>query len=173
MKYRIMSAIILVWTSAFFQSTILDIIKILGVKPNILIVLTIIVSLLRSPVESGIMALFFGLSMDILMGKTLGWYGLLFFLISIPISLINEKIYREKLLVLFSFAFISTIAIETLFVFIHFIFKDLNHLPYLFGTIIVPEAFYNGLFILPLFKPIKKVYTLLDRIDRRRNRLSA
>lgn len=173
MKYRIMSAIILVWTSAFFQSTILELIELFGVRPNILIVLTVIVSLLRSPVESGIMALSFGLSMDILMGKTIGWYGLLFFLISIPISLINEKLYREKFIVLFSFTFVATVTIEILFAFVLFIFKDLSHIPYLFGTIIIPEALYNSVLILPLFGPIKKVYGLLDRIDRRRNRLSS
>ena len=83
MKYRIISAIILVFTSAFFQSTILEIIEIFGVRPNLLIVLTVIISLLRSPVESGIMALYFVISMDLLMGKTIGWYGLLFFLVSI------------------------------------------------------------------------------------------
>ena len=125
MKYRIMSAIILVWTSAFFQSTILELIELFGVRPNILIVLTVIVSLLRSPVESGIMALSFGLSMDILMGKTIGWYGLLFFLISIPISLINEKLYSEKFIVQFSFTFVATVTIEILFAFVLFIFKDI------------------------------------------------
>ncbi|MGI6050441.1 MAG: rod shape-determining protein MreD [Acetivibrionales bacterium] len=173
MKYRIISAIILVFTSAFFQSTILEIIEIFGVRPNLLIVLTVIISLLRSPVESGIMALSFGISMDLLMGKTIGWYGLLFFLVSIPISLINEKLYREKFLVLFSLTFVATITIETLFAFILFIFKDLSHMPYLFGTIVLPEALYNSILIFLLFRPIKKVYGLLDRIDRRRNRLSA
>lgn len=173
MKYRIISAAVLVWISAFFQSTILDSIEIFGVRPNLLIVMAVIVSLLRSPVESAIMALSFGLTMDILMGKTLGWYGLLFFLISIPISLINEKLYREKLIVLVTFTFTSTILIETLFIVIIFMFRGFDHVPYLFGTIIIPEAIYNSILILPLFKPVTVAYNFLDRIDRRRNRLSA
>ncbi|HZK34662.1 MAG TPA: rod shape-determining protein MreD [Bacillota bacterium] len=173
MRYRIISAIILILSGALFQSTILESIEIFGIRPNLLIVLTVIVSLLRSPGESGIMALSFGLTMDILLGKSLGWYGLLFFLVSIPISLINEKLYREKFVVLTSFSFASTVIIETLFIFIIFIFKDLGHIPYLFGTIIIPEAIYNSAFILLLFRPITKVYSLLDRIDRRRNRLPA
>ena len=94
MKYRIMAAIVLVWTAAFFQSTLLEYIEIFSVRPNLLIVLTVVVALLRSPVESAVMGLFFGLAMDILMGKTMGWYALLFLLITVPISLVNEKLYR-------------------------------------------------------------------------------
>jgi len=42
----------------------------------------------------------------------------------------------------------------------------------LFSTIILPEALFNAVLILPLFKPVMKVYNMLDTIDRKRNRLS-
>ncbi|MCX7774167.1 MAG: rod shape-determining protein MreD [Clostridia bacterium] len=173
MKYRIAAAVILVWTAAFFQSTFLQYIEIFSIRPNLLIVLMVIVALLRSPVESAVMALCFGLSMDILMGKTLGWYALLFFLVSIPISLVNEKLYREKLLVLLSFTFASSVMIETLFFVIMFLFRGLGYFPFIFSTIILPEAIYNSILILPLFRPISGVYNILDTVDRKRNRLSA
>ncbi len=173
MKYRIMAAIVLVWTAAFFQSTLLEYIEIVSVRPNLLIVLTVIVALLRSPVESAVMGLFFGLAMDILMGKTMGWYALLFLLITVPISLVNEKLYREKLLVLLTFTFVSTVVIETMFVLIMFLFRGYHYLPYIFSTIILPEAVYNSILILPLFRPISGVYNILDTLDRKRNRLSS
>jgi rod shape-determining protein MreD len=168
-----MVAIILVWSAAFFQSTILEYFEIFSIRPNLLIVLMVIVALHRNPVESAAMGLFLGLSMDILMGKTLGWYALLFFLTTLPISIINEKLYREKFLVLVTFTFASTVAIETMFFLIIFMFRSYSYLPYLFSTIILPEAIYNSILILPLFKPISGVYTILDRVDRRRNRISA
>ncbi len=173
MKYRVMAAVILIWITAFCQSTILEYLEIFNVRPNILIVLMVIVALLRGTVESAGMGLFFGLTMDILMGKTLGWYALIFFLVSIPISMINEKLYREKFLVLVTFTFSATIIIETLFFLIVFMFRGYRYLPYLFGTVIIPEAIYNSILILPLFKPVSKAYNLLDSVDRRRNRLSA
>ncbi len=161
------------WTAAFFQSSLFEHIEILNVRPNLMIVLMVIVSLLRSPVESATMAILLGLTMDILMGKTLGWYALLFFLVSIPISLLNEKLYRDKLLVLLTFSFGSSVIIEFLFYLIVFLFKGYEHMPFTFWTIIIPEAVYNCILILPLFKPVTGVYNLLDRIDRRRNRLAA
>lgn len=173
MKYRITAAIILIWTAAFFQSTILEYIEIFSIRPNLLIVLMVIIALHRSPAESAAMGLFLGLSMDILMGKTLGWYALLFFLTTFPISMINEKLYREKILVLLTFTFASTVIIETLFILIIFMFKSYSNVPYLFSTVILPEAIYNSILILPLFKPVSGVYTILDRVDRRRNRISA
>jgi len=171
-KYRVVAAVILIWITAFCQSTLLEYIEIFNVRPNILIIMMVIVALLRSTVESATMGLFFGLTMDILMGKTLGWYALLFFLVSIPISMINEKLYREKFLVLVTFTFSSTVVIEMLFFLITFMFRGYNYLPYLFGTVIIPEAIYNSIIILPLFKPVSVAYNLLDSVDRRRNRLS-
>jgi rod shape-determining protein MreD len=167
-----MTAIALVWTAAFFQSTILGYIEILSVRPNLMIALMVIVALLRSPSESTIMAVSLGLCMDILMGKTLGWYGILFFLAAVPISLINEKIYRDKFLVLFTFTFTASVVIETFFFLIMFMFRGYNNLPYVFSRIIIPEALYNSILVLPLFKPISRVYSILDTVDRRRNRIS-
>ncbi|HHY64366.1 MAG TPA: rod shape-determining protein MreD [Clostridiaceae bacterium] len=173
MKYRVFAASVLVLMGAFFQSSVLEHIEIFNIRPNLLIVLTVIVSLLRSPVESASMALLFGLTMDILMGKTLGWYALLLFLASIPISMINEKLYRDKILVLLTFTFGASVAVEFLFFIIIFMFRSFEHLSFVFWTIIIPEAVYNSILILPLFKPVAKVYNFLDRIDRRRNRLAA
>ncbi|NLM75712.1 MAG: rod shape-determining protein MreD [Clostridiaceae bacterium] len=173
MKYRISAAVLLVMVAAFIQGSVFEYIEILSVRPNFFIVITVIIALLRGVYESAAMGLFFGLTMDIMMGKTLGWYALLLFLVSIPISMVNEKLYKEKFLVLFSFTFLSTLAVETLFYLIIFLFKDYSILHHIFARTILPEALYNSILILPLFKPISKVYTILDNVDRRRNRLSA
>ena len=95
MRYRVMAAVFLIWITAFCQSTLLEYLEIFNVRPNILIVLMVIVALLRSTVESAAMGLLFGLTMDILMGKTLGWYALLFFGIN-PHIHDHDKLYREN-----------------------------------------------------------------------------
>jgi len=173
MKYRVFAAGVLIMMGAFFQSSVLEYIEIFNIRPNILIVLAVIVSLLRSPVESAVMSLLLGFTMDVLMGKTLGWYALLLFLVSIPISMINEKLYRDKILVLLTFAFGTSVIVEFTFFIIIFLFRSFEHLHFVFWTIIIPEAIYNSILILPLFKPVASVYNFLDRIDRRRNRLAA
>ncbi|NLU52851.1 MAG: rod shape-determining protein MreD [Clostridiaceae bacterium] len=173
MKYRIAAAILLLLLVAVVQSSILGYMEIFLIRPNITIVLMVIVALLRKPVESATMGLLLGLTMDIMMGKTLGWYALLLFLASIPISLINEKLYREKVLVLFSFAFSATVAIETLFFLILFLFKSYSYFPFIFMKVILPEALYNSILIIPLFWPVSKLYALLDMLDIRRNRVSS
>ncbi|NMA65547.1 MAG: rod shape-determining protein MreD [Clostridiaceae bacterium] len=173
MKYRITAAVLLILVAVFLQSSVFEYIEIISVRPNIFIVMTVIIALLRGTFESAVMGLFLGLTMDILMGRTLGWYALLMFLVSIPISSVNEKLYREKFLVLFSFTFLSTLVIETMFYLIIFLFRDYSAFYYIFVRVILPESLYNSILILPLFRPISKVYTILDNVDRRRNRLSA
>ncbi len=173
MKYRILATSALVLTVAFVQSSFCEYIEILSIRPNLFIVLMVIVALLRNQIESAVTGLFLGLTLDILMGKSIGWYGILLFLMSLPISAINEKIYRDKFLVLFTFTFCSTLIIELLFYLIIFMFKDYNGLPFVFSRIILPESLYNSILVLPLFKPISKAYIVIDSFDRRRNRLSA
>jgi len=173
MKYRLTAAVIFVMVAAFIQSSVFEYIEIMSVRPNFFIVMTVIVALLRGIYESAAMGLFFGLAMDILMGKTLGWYALLLFLVSIPISMINDKLYREKFLVLFTFTFLSTLIVETSFYLIIFLFRDYSIFHHIFAGTVLPEALYNSILILPLFRPVSKVYTILDNVDRRRNRLSA
>lgn len=167
-----MAAAFFVLAAALLQSTVLGYLEVFSVRPNIIIALTVVISLLRGPLESAIMGFSFGLSLDILMGKTLGWYALILLLLSIIISLVNEKLYRDKILVLLSFAFLSALAVETTFFLIVFLFRGYGAFPYLFSTVIIPEAVLNSLLILPLFKPVMKVYNILDTFDRKRNRLS-
>jgi rod shape-determining protein MreD len=173
MKYRVIASILIIWIAAFFQSTVLECIEIFNVRPNLLIVVTVIIALLRNSFESAVMGLSLGLTMDILMSKTMGWYALLFFLLTIPITLVNEKIYKEKFLVLFFFAFVSTVFVETMFFLILFMFDSYSYLPYVFSRVIVPEAFYNSVLIFLLFKPLSKLYTILNTLDRRRNRITS
>ena len=45
MKYRVMAAVILIWITAFCQSTLLEYLEIFNIRPNILIVLMVIVAL--------------------------------------------------------------------------------------------------------------------------------
>jgi LytS/YehU family sensor histidine kinase len=94
-------------------------------------------------------------------------------MLSIVISLVNEKLYRDKLLVLMSFGFLSTVAVETLYILIIFLFRGYRYIPLIFSTVVLPEAVLNSILILPLFKPVGKVYNILDTLDRKRNRLAS
>ena len=171
MKYRVLAAAVMVWVAAFLQSTLLEYMELFSVRPNLLLVLTVTIALLRSPGESALMGLLFGLTMDMLMGKTIGWYGLLFMLAAIPIAMVNEKLYKERPLVMMTFSMCATLAVETFFILIVFMFSGYRYVPYLFTTVILPEAVYNGFLILPFFITFRNLYNNLDNIDRKRNRL--
>lgn len=173
MKYRLLTGTLLIFIAALIQGNLLGYIEIFSVRANLMIVLTVIIALLRSPFESGLMGALIGLVYDSMLGKTLGWYALLLMLLGVCIAFINEKLYREHPLVLVTFAFSSTVLVEVLFFFIIFLFRGFESFPMLFSTIILPEAVFNSVLILALFKPVSKVYNILDTLDRKRNRLSS
>jgi len=173
MRYRILAAAFLIMAAAVLQSTVMGYLEVFSVRPNIIITLAVVIALLRRTLESAIMGFSLGLTMDILMGKTLGWYALLLFLLSVLISLVNEKLYRDRLLVLMGFCFLSSVVVETSFIVIIFLFRGYEHIPYLFTRVVLPEAALNSILILPLFKPVGKVYNILDTLDRKRNRLAS
>ena len=107
MKYRVIAASILILMEPSSEYG-LEHIEILNIRPNLLIVHSSYRILAESPVESAAMALLFGLTLDVLMGKT--WAGMHYcFLVSIPISLINEKLYRDKILVLLTLTLGSSV----------------------------------------------------------------
>ena len=81
-EVQVIAASILILMGAFFQSTVLEHIEILNIRPNLLIVLMVIVSLLRPGGKCGYGC--YLADIDVLMGKPWGWYALLFFLFQYP-----------------------------------------------------------------------------------------
>jgi rod shape-determining protein MreD len=172
MKYRVLAASLLLFITALLQANLLGYVEIVNIRPLMPLVLTVAISLLRGPFESMLMGGLFGLALDMLIGKALGWHVILYMFTALFISLINEKLYREKILVLMSFAFIATLITETLYYFIIFLLRGYSSFGFMFLHIILPVSIYSSVVILPLFKPMKLLYHRLDIVDRKRNRMN-
>ena len=173
MKYRIAMVVLLVYAASFLQAAPLSSFRIFGVHMSLPLVLSVVTGLLRGPVESLMMGFLYGLSMDMLMGRTLGLHAVMYAAVAWSLTLVNEKLYREKFLLQSAFAFTATLLTEMLFYLILFLFKGYGATGTVFVQLIMPAALLNGLLILPLYPPLSRAYRRLDEVDRKRNRIGS
>ncbi len=165
MKRRILVLSLLIYITCLTQSTILDYIEIMGIRPNLLLVVAISIALARKDMESAFMGLACGLGMDILVGRTLGWYAMCLFLVCFSIGLINPKLYKENPLIPIFFVFFSSITVESLYYFINFFLRGYQDFAFMVTRIIIPESIYNSAISLIIYPITLIVYRRLDKYD--------
>jgi rod shape-determining protein MreD len=101
--------IFLILLAGFAQSTSFDYIRLFGVKPDILLIISVFSALLFSRNDAVKCAILAGSIKDITSSAILGSYTLSFFLICVFINIHHNKFYREKTItqiVLIFFAYI-------------------------------------------------------------------
>jgi len=151
MRIKVLAYAICIFFIILLQSTVLEYIKIFGVKPSLPIIFIVSVALLRGNVEGAVVGFFTGLSQDIVSGKILGLYALLGLYLGLAIGSVNKRLYRENFLVVIFFTFVSSVIYECMVFFLYTILplllfheKDQLDLLVPLGHIILPEAIYNS-----------------------------
>lgn len=165
MKRRILVLASLIYAFSLLQSTVTEYIEIAGIRPNLLIVGAVAVALCRRDMESAYMGLFFGLAMDILNSRALGWYAMLLFLVCFCIGMINPKLYKDNLLVPLFFVFFASAAVELMFYFINAFLKGYSDMVFVLTCLVLPESLYNAVLAIPVYPLMVRVYKKLDKYD--------
>lgn len=165
MKRRVLVLTLLIYSTCLMQSTILDYIEIIGIRPNLLLVVAISVAIVREDMEPAFVGLACGLGMDILIGRTLGWYGMCLFLVCFSIGLINPKLYKENPLIPIFFVFFSSITVESLYYMINFFIRGYKDITFMITRIILPESFYNATIALIIHPIVLLVFKRLDKYN--------
>jgi rod shape-determining protein MreD len=165
MRRRILMLTLLVYAACLFQSTVFGYIEILRIRPNLLIVLAVSISLVRENMEAAFMGLVCGLAMDTLIGRALGWYGMCLFLVCYAIGMINSKLYKENPLIPVSFVFVSSLTVELMYYFINFFLKGYQDFGFVTTNIILPESLYNSVLTLFIYPLVLHLYKKLDKYD--------
>lgn len=130
----------------------MDYFVIFKAKPNLLVIVAISAALLRTDLNAAFIGLACGLTMDVLIGKALGWYGIILFLVCFFIGMINSKLYKDNPLIPVFFVFTSSIVVETLYYMVYYFLKGYDEFLFAFTNLIVPESIYNALLAFPIYK---------------------
>ena len=148
------------------QSTVLQYTQIFNVKPNLVIMLIIHLSLMRGSVEGAIVGFVGGLLMDILAGRIVGLYSLIGMYVGVAAGYFNKRFYKDNYFVALFFTFIFSFVFEFIFYVLFYFIWGETRILYALQHIIVPEAIYNCIIAVPVYMVLIKVDKWLEKREK-------
>ena len=162
MKILLKGAIIVV--ALLIQLTLINSITILGLKPDLIMVVVVVFSLLRGEKEGTISGFASGLLQDIFSTGLLGINALAKTVIGFTCGILKEKIFHEHILFLIPvITFIASFIQSILIFFLLRTFGIEYNLIWSLKQVALPEALYSSLLSPFIFLVINKLFQLLER----------
>ena len=159
MKIRVIIYTVSIFIILLFQTTWLEHIRIMGVKPNLILVLVILSALINGYTEGAVVGAFSGFALDLVSGRTIGLYALLGLYAGLLAGYASRKLYKENYLVMLFFVFFTSVLYESAVYLLTSIGSEI-HLLQAIALKAFPEAVYNSAVAL-IF------YFIMIRINRR------
>ena len=160
MKILLKSAIIVV--ALLIQLTLINSITILGIKPDLIMVIVVVFSLLRGEKEGAISGFASGLLQDIFSTGLLGINSLAKTVIGFICGILKEKIFHEHILFLIPvITFIASITKSILVFLLLRAFGIEYGLAWSLKEVALPEALYSSLLSPFIFLAINKLFQLI------------
>ena len=162
MKILLKGAIIVV--ALLIQLTLINSITILGLKPDLILVVVVIFSLLKGEKEGTISGFASGLLQDIFSTGLLGINALVKTVIGFTCGILREKIFHEHILFLIPvITFIASFIQSILIFFLLRTFGIEYNLIWSLKQVALPETLYSSLLSPFIFLVIYKLFQLLER----------
>ncbi|MCI6859430.1 MAG: rod shape-determining protein MreD [Eubacterium sp.] len=166
MKRVIVSAIS-VFICFLLQSSVFELIKLAGIVPNILIILTASVAIMRGQKEGMMVGFFAGLLLDIFYGSTIGGFAFLYMLIGFVDGFYHRIYYSNDNL----FPLLIIGGSDLAYGFIMYVVCGLlhNHLHFFYymKSIILPEVVYTVAVALVLYQILLRINDWLEKEEKR------
>ncbi len=160
MRGRVILYILLIFVFVTTQVTFLNFIDIYGVRPNLIIILIVSISLLEGRTHGAVVGFFTGLCLDAVVGVALGYHALIGMFLGLALGNINKRFFKENIFVMVICTFVATFFFESAVILIYRIFGyAMNYIQTING-IVLPEAVINS--ILGGF-----IFFIITRINRK------
>jgi len=160
MKILLKGAIIVV--ALLIQLTLINSITILGLKPDLIMVVVIIFSLLKGEKEGAISGFASGLLQDIFSTGLLGINALAKTVVGFICGILKEKIFHEHILFLIPvITFVASLIQNILIFFLLRAFGIEYSLAWSLKQVALPEALYSSLLSPFIFLAINKLFQMI------------
>lgn len=159
MRYLSYAAMLIV--GYVLQSTLLELIAILDIKPNLILITVISIALLRGEMEGAAAGFFGGLLMDTF-SPFIGINTFIGMITGYLAGLLTKGFYKENPFVPVSAVFIGTFFYNFLFYVLSILLKGYTDFGYFFNTIILREMVYNALVTLPVYGIIYFINSVIE-----------
>ncbi len=148
---------------SILQSTWLNSIAILNVKPNLFLVYVIIICCFCNRIEGATLGFVFGLVLDILIGRFWGMNAVLGMLAGFFIAHACERVLgNNNILIIVLIVLIGSFVYESIYYFLSYLFSENLNFKTAIFRILFPESLYNAVAALPVYflaaRFIKRLY---------------
>lgn len=145
------------------QTTVFHFIKLSGVVPNLLLIVTMSFGLMRGRREGLLVGFFSGLLVDIFFGNVMGPYALIYMTLGYINGFFHRIYYVEDVLLPMIMITINDFMYNTIVYVIFFMLRNkLNFLDYL-SDVILPEMMYTILVTLFFYKLLVRINLRLKK----------
>ncbi len=165
--YRKITILLLILIAYLLQSTMIRILPMGGVAPNLLIILTSCFGFMRGKKEGMVIGFVSGLIMDVLFGNIIGFYALVYMIIGYLNGFFASIFYPEDI----KLPMVLITSSELLYCFVVYFFRFLIQgkvrFGYYFMHIILPEIVYTIFVTIIIYKIILNINEWLEDRERR------
>ena len=165
--YRKITMVLLILISYLIQSTMIRILPLGGVAPNLLIILTSSFGFMRGKKDGMFIGFISGLIIDVLFGKIFGFYALIYMLIGYLNGFFASIFYPEDVkLPMFLITSSELVYCFMIYVF-RFLIQGKLRFGYYFVHVILPEIVYTIFVTIIVYKIILNINEWLEDLERR------
>ena len=165
--YRKITMVLLILISYLIQSTMIRILPMGGVAPNLLIILTSSFGFMRGKKDGMFIGFISGLIIDVLFGKIFGFYALIYMLIGYLNGFFASIFYPEDVkLPMFLITSSELVYCFMIYVF-RFLIQGKLRFGYYFVHVILPEIVYTLFVTIIVYKIILNINEWLEDLERR------
>lgn len=147
------------------QNTVFQTLALASVSPNLLLVLTASIGLMRGKKEGLLTGFFCGLLIDIFYGQLLGFYALVYLFIGYGNGRFHHLFSDEDIKLPMVWIAFSDLAYGLILYFFMFLFRGKFEFSYYLIHIIVPELIYTIVVMLVLYQIIYRLNHWLEKWD--------
>jgi len=140
---RMVAYVLIMVILMVFQSTVMELFKIGGIKPDLPLVFALCTALVKGENTGAFMGFVNGILEDIVFGRFLGFNALIKFITAYIQGYTTRNIFKGPAIITMSLTFLGTLVYNIIFIFLSLIFKEIANPWYFFMPVVLPSAVFN------------------------------
>lgn len=158
---------LLIIFSFVLQTTVFRYIDFGGITPNLLLILTVSLGLMRGDKSGTLVGFFCGLLVDVFFGTYIGFYALIYMYIGFIIGKFHKIFFPQNIFLPMLFIVVSDFVFGFTCYILFFLFRTKFDIDYYMLHVIVPEMVYTTIVSIFFYPVILRLNTWLEDIEQR------
>ena len=163
---RIICSFVMMIIFYIIQTTIFNKITVAGIKPNVVIILVVLIGYKYGKIPGMLMGFFMGLFLDLTESDYIGYYSLIYLIIGYLVGFSNKLYTNDSTLIPLGLVGASDFMLNFLIFITGFLLRNRLDLPYYMMRIILPEVVYTIIVSVLLYRIMDYIYVKLETIGK-------